>query len=47
LKSMSLQRAEGLDIRLVNSFHFETEQDVAALEATKKGTMARLKTKVS
>jgi hypothetical protein len=40
---MSLQRAEGLDIRLVNSFHFETEEDVAALEAmisacTKKRT---------
>jgi hypothetical protein len=33
LKSMSLQRAEGLDIRLANSFHFEVEQDVAALEA--------------
>ncbi|PMD49575.1 uncharacterized protein K444DRAFT_290884 [Hyaloscypha bicolor E] len=23
---MSLQRAEGLDIRLANSFHFEVEQ---------------------
>jgi hypothetical protein len=28
-----MRRAEGLDIRLVNSFHLETEQDVAALEA--------------
>jgi hypothetical protein len=33
LKSMSLQRAEGLDIRLANSFRLQIEQDVAALEA--------------
>jgi hypothetical protein len=33
LEEHESQSAEGLDIRLVNSFHFETEQDIAALEA--------------